>query len=48
MLFAFIAGIMIQISLTELIPAAQNYSYPKITKIFFIIGVIFMLVKFFM
>lgn len=48
LLFAFIAGIMIQISLTELIPAAQNYSYPKITKIFFIIGVIFMLVKFFM
>ena len=48
LLFVFIAGIMIQISLTELIPAAQNYSYPKITKIFFIIGVIFMLVKFFM
>ena len=48
LLFAFIAGIMIQISLTELIPAAQNYSYPKITKIFFIIGVMFMLVKFFM
>ncbi|MCI6266442.1 MAG: ZIP family metal transporter [Erysipelotrichaceae bacterium] len=47
LLFAFIAGIMIQISLTELIPTAQNYSYPKITKIFFIIGVIFMLVKFF-
>lgn len=47
LLFAFIAGIMIQISLTGLIPTAQNYSYPKITKIFFIIGVIFMLVKFF-
>lgn len=47
LLFAFIAGIMIQISLTELIPTAQNYSYPKITKIFFVIGVIFMLVKFF-
>lgn len=47
LLFAFIAGIMIQISLTELLPTSTDYSYPKITRIWFIIGVIFMLLKFF-
>lgn len=47
LLFAFIAGIMIQISVTELLPTSANYTYPKITKHCFIIGVIFMLLKFF-
>lgn len=47
LLFAFIAGIMIQISLTELLPTSTSYQATKTTKLFFIIGVIFMLVKFF-
>lgn len=47
LLFAFIAGIMIQISLTELLPTSTSYQTTKTTKLFFIIGVIFMLVKFF-
>ena len=47
LLFAFIAGIMIQISLTELLPTSSSYQLPKTSKLFFIIGVIFMLLKFF-
>lgn len=47
LLFAFIAGIMIQISFTELLPTSMSYTYPKITKRCFLIGVIFMLLKFF-
>lgn len=47
LLFAFIAGIMIQISFTELLPTSTSYNENKITKIFFIIGMIFMLLKFF-
>ena len=47
LLFAFIAGIMIQISLTELLPTSSSYQVPKTSKLFFIIGVIFMLLKFF-
>lgn len=47
LLFAFIAGIMLQISFTELLPTSMNYHYPKITKIFFIVGIFFMLLKFF-
>lgn len=47
LLFSFIAGIMIQISLTELLPTSINYEKPNLTKIFFTLGVIFMLVKFF-
>lgn len=47
LLFSFIAGIMIKISLTELLPTSTSYETPKITKLFFIIGVIFMLLKFF-
>lgn len=47
LLFAFIAGIMIQISLTELLPTSTSYQTSTTTKIFFVIGVIFMLLKFF-
>ncbi len=47
LLFSFIAGIMIQISMSELLPTSTSYQVPKLTKLFFIIGVIFMLVKFF-
>lgn len=47
LLFSLIAGIMLQISLTELLPESINYNYPKLTKIFFIIGIIFMLLKMF-
>ena len=46
-LFAMIAGIMIFISFTELLPASSSYKENKITKIFFVIGMIFMLLKFF-
>lgn len=47
LLFAFIAGIMMQISSTELIPTSTSYNHPKLTRTYFIIGVLFMLVKFF-
>ena len=47
LLFALIAGIMIQISLTELLPTSTSYQVPAVSKIFFVIGVIFMLLKFF-
>lgn len=47
LLFSFIAGIMIQISITELLPTSITYQNPKTTKTFFIIGILFMLVKFF-
>ncbi len=47
LLFAFIAGIMIQISFTELLPTSTGYGFPKITRRCFVIGVIFMLLKFF-
>jgi len=46
-LFAMIAGIMMEISFTELLPTSLEYGYSKLTKIFFIIGAIFMLLKFF-
>lgn len=45
-LFAIIAGIMMQISLCELLPTSKKYNYKKLTAIFFIIGIIFMLFKF--
>lgn len=45
-LFSLIAGIMIQISLTELLPASINYKLSKITKFFFITGLLFILLKF--
>lgn len=46
LLFSFIAGIMMQISLLELLPTSKKYNYKYITIIFFIIGCIFMLFKF--
>ena len=47
LLFAFIAGIMLQISFTELLPTSVSYDENRITKVFFFIGIIFMLLKFF-
>ena len=46
-LFSFIAGITLQISLTELLKESFDYNYPNLTRIFFIIGIIFMLLKIF-
>ena len=48
LLFAFIAGIMLQISFTELLPTSTSYKEERITKIFFTIGLVFMLTKFFL
>lgn len=45
-LFAIIAGIMLNISFCELLPTAKKYNYKYINNIFFVIGVIFMLLKF--
>lgn len=45
-LFSLIAGIMLQISFCELIPTAKKYNYKKYFYLFFIIGIIFMLIKF--
>ena len=45
-LFSLIAGIMLQISFCELLPAARKYDNNKYLFIFFTIGVIFMLLKF--
>lgn len=47
LLFALIAGIMIYISLTELLPTSISYKEEKITKAFFLIGIISMLLKYF-
>lgn len=45
-LFAIIAGIMMQISICELLPTSKKYGLKKYTIIFFIIGIMFMLLKF--
>lgn len=45
-LFSVIAGIMLQISFCELIPAAKKYNNNNLLIISFTIGIIFMLVKF--
>lgn len=45
LLFSFIAGIMLQISLTELLPESLSYKEIKLTKMFFAIGIVFMLLK---
>jgi len=45
-LFAIIAGIMMQIALCELLPTSKKYNYKKLTVTFFIIGIFFMLLKF--
>ena len=47
LLFSFIAGIMLQISLMELLKESLNYNYKQQTKLFFLIGIIFMLLKIF-
>lgn len=44
-LFAFIAGIMIHISIYELLPEARKYNENKLSSIFFIIGIIFMIIN---
>lgn len=46
-LFSVIAGIMLQISICELLPTARKYKNNKYLIIFFGIGVLFMLLKFF-
>ena len=45
-LFSIIAGIMLQISFCELLPTARIYNNSKRLYIFFLIGVLFMLIKF--
>lgn len=45
-LFSIIAGIMLQISFCELLPTARRYNNNKRLYIFFLIGVLFMLIKF--
>ena len=47
LLFSIIAGIMINISTQKLLPTSYSYKEKNITNIFFIIGIIFMLLKFF-
>lgn len=44
-LYSLIAGIMMHISIYELLPSSFKYKKPFITILFFIIGVIFMLVS---
>ena len=46
-LFSTIAGIMLQISICELLPTANKYKKTKNLIIFFLIGIVFMLIKFF-
>ena len=47
LLFASIAGIMISISILELLPSSFEYSYFNISRWCFGIGIAFMLLKFF-
>lgn len=44
LLFSFIAGIMIQISFSKLLPTGNDYNN-KMAKIFFVIGFIFMIIS---
>lgn len=46
LLFSLIAGIMIYISFVELLPTSNSYNEFFISKLFFIIGVMFMLLKY--
>lgn len=46
-LFSMIAGIMLQISFCELLPTARRYKNNKYLFIFFVLGVLFMLINFF-
>lgn len=47
-LFAMIAGIMIHISVYELIPTAKKYKVPKIVRMCFILGATFMFISHFL
>ena len=42
-LFSVIAGIMMHIAIFELLPTSLNYKNKKLTKIFFILGILFVL-----
>lgn len=44
-LFAVIAGIMIHISIYELLPSAKKYNQKSRTKTYFLIGTLFMLIN---
>ncbi len=44
-LFAFIAGIMIHISLFELLPTSKNYNNKKNSFIFLLLGIVFMIIN---
>ena len=46
-LFSMIAGIMLQISFCELLPTARRYKNNKYLFVFFVLGVLFMLINFF-
>ena len=46
-LFGIIAGIMIHISMYELLPTSKSYNKLNITNLFFILGVILMLINHF-
>jgi len=46
-LFSFIAGIMIHISIYELLPTSKKYNNHKLTYLFFIIGILFMFITHF-
>lgn len=45
MIFSLIAGIMIQITFNSLLPTSANYKKKKLTAFFFLIGIIFMIIK---
>ena len=45
MIFSLIAGIMIQITFNSLLPTSVNYKKKKLTTFFFLIGIIFMIIK---
>lgn len=45
-LLFIITGIMMHIAIIELLPSSLNYKNKKITLIFFVIGILFMLIKF--
>lgn len=45
-LFSIIAGIMLEISLFNLLPISKKYQYNTSSKLFFIFGVLIMLIRF--
>ena len=47
-LFAFIAGIMVHISVYELLPTASKYKLPKVSIAFFVFGSLFMAISHFL